>query len=84
MEKVVIGSELEQEFVDRIFDRIYKIPIMNTLKLEVTDIKAGYCELKAPRQKIYDGIFDSFHGGLLFVTWYRDRKIVYTQSKHEW
>jgi acyl-CoA thioesterase len=43
------------------------IPIMKTLDLKVTDIKAGYCELKAPRRKMYDGIYDSFHGGLLMT-----------------
>ncbi|MFH0994331.1 MAG: PaaI family thioesterase [Pseudomonadota bacterium] len=62
-----IGSELEQGFRDRIFDRVNKIPIMSTMKLEVIDLKAGYCELKAPRQKMYDGIYDSFHGGLLMT-----------------
>jgi uncharacterized protein (TIGR00369 family) len=62
-----IGSELEQEFRDRIFDRVNKIPIMSTMKLEVINLKAGYCELKAPRQKMYDGIYDSFHGGLLMT-----------------
>jgi uncharacterized protein (TIGR00369 family) len=62
-----IGSELEQAFRDRIFDRVNKIPIMSTMKLEVINLKAGYCELKAPRQKMYDGIYDSFHGGLLMT-----------------
>jgi uncharacterized protein (TIGR00369 family) len=62
-----IGSELEQEFRDRIFDRVNKIPIMSTMKLEVINLKAGYCELKAPQQKMYDGIYDSFHGGLLMT-----------------
>ena len=62
-----IGSELEQEFRDRIFDRVNKIPIMSTMKLEVINLKAGYCELKAPRQRMYDGIYDSFHGGLLMT-----------------
>jgi uncharacterized protein (TIGR00369 family) len=62
-----IGSELEQAFRERIFDRVNKIPIMSTMKLEVINLKAGYCELKAPRQKMYDGIYDSFHGGLLMT-----------------
>ena len=62
-----IGSELEQEFRDRIFARVDKIPIMSTMKLEVINLKAGYCELKAPRQRMYDGIYDSFHGGLLMT-----------------
>jgi uncharacterized protein (TIGR00369 family) len=62
-----IGSELEQEFRDRIFERVNKIPIMSTMKLEMINLMAGYCELKAPRQIIYDGIYDSFHGGLLMT-----------------
>ncbi len=67
MDKSEIGAELDREQKDRVIDRIYRIPIMNTLDLKVTDIKAGYCELKAPRRKRYDGIFDSFHGGLLMT-----------------
>jgi uncharacterized protein (TIGR00369 family) len=62
-----IGSELDKVFIDSLFERVYKIPIMETMKLQVTDIKAGYCELRAPRKKAYDGIYDSFHGGLLMT-----------------
>jgi len=67
MNSVEIGAELNQKFIDRILSRIAKIPIMNTLELEVTDIRSGYCELTAPRCKKYDGIFNSFHGGLLMT-----------------
>ncbi len=67
MNSVEIGAELNQKFIDRILSRIAKIPIMNTLGLEVTDIRSGYCELTAPRRKKYDGIFNSFHGGLLMT-----------------
>ena len=62
-----IGTELDQKLIDRILSRIAKIPIMNTLELEVTDIKSGHCELTAPRRRKYDGIFNSFHGGLLMT-----------------
>ena len=62
-----IGSELDKAFRDSLFERVCKIPIMETMKLQVTDIKAGYCELRAPRKKMYDGIYDSFHGGLLMT-----------------
>ncbi len=62
-----IGSELDNAFRDRLFERVYKIPIMETMKLEVIDLKAGYCEIRAPRKKMYDGIYDSFHGGLLMT-----------------
>ena len=27
----------------------------------------GYCEVKVPRKPSYDGIFESFHGGLLMT-----------------
>jgi uncharacterized protein (TIGR00369 family) len=67
MNSLEIGAELDQKFIDRIFSRIAKIPIMNTLELKVMDIKAGYCELTAPRRKKYNGIFNSFHGGLLMT-----------------
>ena len=62
-----IGSEIDKAFRDRLFERVYKIPIMETMKLEVIDLKAGYCEMRAPRKKMYDGIYDSFHGGLLMT-----------------
>ena len=67
MKKLEIGSELDEQMLDMIFERINKIPIMDTLNLEVTDIRAGYCELKAPRRISYDGIFESFHGGLMMT-----------------
>lgn len=67
MNSLKIGAELDQKFIDRILSRIAKIPIMNTLELKVTDIKAGYCTLSAPRYNKYNGIFNSFHGGLLMT-----------------
>ncbi len=67
MNSLEVGAELDQKFIDRILSRIEKIPIMNTLELKVMDIKAGYCELTAPRRKKYNGIFNSFHGGLLMT-----------------
>jgi acyl-CoA thioesterase len=67
MIKLEIGTELDQQLIDRIFYRINKVPIMNTLELEVVDLKAGYCKIEAPRRKTYDGIFDSFNGGLLMT-----------------
>jgi len=44
-----------------IFARIKKIPIFATLQMEVVAFDAGYCEVKVPRQKIYDGVFESFN-----------------------
>ena len=47
--------------------RIYAIPIMETLKIEVLTLDEGYCETRIPRKPDYDGVFESFHGGLLMT-----------------
>ncbi len=51
----------------RLLKRIYAIPIMATLQIEVTALTEGGCETKMPRKLDYDGIFESFHGGLLMT-----------------
>jgi len=50
-----------------ILARIKKIPIFETLQMEVVAFDAGYGEVKVPRRKIYDGVFESFHGGILMT-----------------
>ncbi len=47
--------------------RVKKIPIFETLLMEVVGFDEGYCEVKVPRRKIYDGVFESFHGGILMT-----------------
>jgi uncharacterized protein (TIGR00369 family) len=50
-----------------ILARITKIPIFETLRMEVVAFGRGDCALRVPRQTIYDGVFESFHGGLLMT-----------------
>ena len=52
---------------DAILSRIAKIPIVDTLQMEIITLAEGYCEAKAPRKLTYDGVFESFHGGLLMT-----------------
>lgn len=59
----MLGGKLRQA----ILDRIRKIPIVKTLQLEVVALSEGYSEVKVPRKPGYDGIFESFHGGLLMT-----------------
>jgi uncharacterized protein (TIGR00369 family) len=47
--------------------RIKKIPIVKTLQLEIVSLSDGYCEAAVPRKLKYDGVFKSFHGGLLMT-----------------
>jgi uncharacterized protein (TIGR00369 family) len=47
--------------------RITRIPIFETLRMEQVVLDAGQCEVVVPRQQIYDGVFESFHGGILMT-----------------
>jgi uncharacterized protein (TIGR00369 family) len=47
--------------------RIRRIPIVGTLRLEILTFGDGYCEARVPRERKYDGVFESFHGGLLMT-----------------
>ena len=47
--------------------RIAKIPIFDTLNMEITTISAGRCEMIIPRKTAYDGVYESFHGGLMLT-----------------
>jgi uncharacterized protein (TIGR00369 family) len=47
--------------------RINRIPIVATIGLEIVRFGDGTCESRAPRSLKYDGVFESFHGGLLMT-----------------
>ena len=59
----MIDSALE----GAILDRITKIPIFETLKMGAVVFDSGQCAFRVPRQKMYDGVFESFHGGILMT-----------------
>ena len=40
---------------------------MKTLQIKILSLSDGYCELVVPRKLKYDGVFKSFHGGLLMT-----------------
>jgi uncharacterized protein (TIGR00369 family) len=58
---------IPQALEKSIRERIQRIPIVDTLKLEIVFFADGYCEIKVPRKLRYDGVFESFHGGLLMT-----------------
>ncbi len=47
--------------------RLRRIPIFSTLKLRLESAAAGAATLVAPYEPAFDGIFESFHGGLLMT-----------------
>ena len=50
-----------------ILSRIQQIPIFSTLRMDAVVLGEGEAEMTVPRQRIYDGVFESFHGGLLMT-----------------
>ena len=55
------------ERMNALLDRINRIPIVQTLELEIVSFGDGTCETRVPRKRQYDGVFESFHGGLLMT-----------------
>lgn len=50
-----------------ILDRIRRIPIVTTLGMRFDAFAEGYCKATIPYERRYDGVFESFHGGLLMT-----------------
>jgi uncharacterized protein (TIGR00369 family) len=52
---------------DAILARIRAIPIFATLRMDAVALDRGECRLRVPRQAIFDGVFESLHGGILMT-----------------
>ena len=50
-----------------ILARVTQIPIFETLRMDQVLFDAGQCEMHVPRDRKYDGVFESFHGGILMT-----------------
>ena len=58
---------LDPQRQQALLDRIRLIPIVATLKMQLERLDAGHCRIRAPYRRVYDGVFESFHGGLLMT-----------------
>ena len=50
-----------------LLERLGAVPIFGSLRLQIKVIGKGNATLIAPYDRSYDGIFESFHGGLLMT-----------------
>jgi uncharacterized protein (TIGR00369 family) len=50
-----------------ILHRLEKIPIFETLRIRIDELADGRCRATVPYDRTYDGVFESFHGGLLMT-----------------
>ena len=58
-------STLDDKEVDSMLERINSVPITETLKMQILRLDRGECEAFIPRDAMWDGIFQTFHGGIL-------------------
>jgi uncharacterized protein (TIGR00369 family) len=58
---------LSSDLKEAILRRIMRIPIVETLQMKIISLTDGCCETMAPRKLSYDGVFESFHGGMLMT-----------------
>ncbi len=58
-----IDGDLEK----RILERVARIPITSTLGMRFEDFGDGTCRMVVPYDRAYDGVFESFHGGILMT-----------------
>ena len=46
-------------------ERVRPIPIVETLRFHIERMDDGFCRAHAPHDRRYDGVYGSYHGGLL-------------------
>ena len=58
-------STLDDREINSMLERINSVPITETLKMQILRLDRGECEAFIPRDTMWDGIFETFHGGIL-------------------
>jgi uncharacterized protein (TIGR00369 family) len=58
-------DSISPQRLEALMERINSIAISKTLQMEVLETGEGFCKIRIPRQRRYDGIYDSLHGGIL-------------------
>lgn len=58
---------IDPDLRDRLVERIRTIPIVTTLDMQLDDFDLGYCRMRVPYRREYDGVYESFHGGILMT-----------------
>lgn len=60
-------ERIDQGLEQQILERVRKIPIFETFKMRVKAMSPGRCVAVVPHDVTLDGIFNSYHGGLLMT-----------------
>ena len=59
------STTLSAQEVKDLMKRIHDVPIMETLSMTITSLEDGICIAHVPRHPKWDGIYETFHGGIL-------------------
>ena len=62
---MVKSSTLDDDMMQSMMTRINSVPITSTLEMKILRLDKGECEALVPRKEIWDGRYETFHGGLL-------------------
>ena len=58
---------MDAELNTAILNRVKRIPIVETLGIDIVEFSEGLCKANVKRDLRYDGIFESLHGGILMT-----------------
>lgn len=58
---------MDPELEAKLVQRVRAIPITDTLGMEFLEWSEGCCRVRVPRDPRYDGVFESFHGGIMMT-----------------
>ncbi|MCC7292434.1 MAG: PaaI family thioesterase [Phycisphaerales bacterium] len=56
---------LDPKLRQTLLERLGRIPVFNALGFRVEELGRGSCRVVVPHDRRFDGIFESYHGGLL-------------------
>lgn len=56
---------IAEAHISALRERIRRIPIVDTLQMHDLAFDDGVCSVVVARQRQFDGVFESFHGGVL-------------------
>ena len=58
---------MEAQAQRQLLEGIRRIPIVDTLGIDIVEFDEGHCRAVVPHDRRFDGVYESFHGGLLMT-----------------
>ncbi len=67
MNNISFDYDIQESLANDIADRLRLIPIFFTLNVKILFLSDGKCRAIVPHHKEFDGVFNSYHGGMLMT-----------------